>query len=364
MGHFSVPCGMSGIPITAGQPIVGFRVENTRFEDSTYWDKIPCTIPVRGFYDDYGRLEDSKGNTLLSPDDSQIVLIHEELWDAIPDMWDNKYDKWPPMIESVRAIVEYFKKAKERGSSLLAMIEESSSAKEALGKKGITPDDYKFNTYHELSRAIDSSSGHRLNSFKHLFSKICFSGPATEDVGDTWHTGEPRLFPKGQMMCFNLILNWEETPEDEREKIVSELEKLTLCYLTSNIRGRQVTTTHHCYTIQDSDYKFETKWRRKVSGFVGKLRKKITDREKHCKTEEAFEDFEEACKKIAKKYGLKVCNLQYKSVEYHNAFSTSEDKEGWVSQDYRDKNYEAMQEMKALKDFKKFKNREHEVEDY
>ena len=93
MGHFSYSCGLTGLPITGGDEVVlipmvarsnAYDNELSRLRkygkssmisnDATKLFFIPCMFPIKGKYDDYGRLED-----IVESDATKVAEEHFDL---------------------------------------------------------------------------------------------------------------------------------------------------------------------------------------------------------------------------------------------------------------------------------------------
>jgi len=93
MGCFNKSCKITGLQMTHGDPIVGIRLVESKHKDfdlihSTWY---PIEFPVRGFYDDYGRIEDKDGKLLYGDEDNDydctrcydMFLMHEWAYEFV-----------------------------------------------------------------------------------------------------------------------------------------------------------------------------------------------------------------------------------------------------------------------------------------
>ena len=74
MGCWNGTCMVSNLPIMAGEPVVGFIIVYSSFEDEKNFSGTcypedrarPISLPIYGVYDDYGSIEEIDPNTLSS----------------------------------------------------------------------------------------------------------------------------------------------------------------------------------------------------------------------------------------------------------------------------------------------------------
>lgn len=232
MGHFTVPCGLSGVPINGGDEVIGFNVEFLAHE--TYHNYVPTCIPVIGEYDSYGRLE-NKSTVLEGHINSEklLVLCHKELWDIAAFGHDKPYTGW-------------------QNQKYVTLKEYSTLSIDAHKKMIETINNVKNNKNVDLLKGKDLVSIFSIRQNLH-----------NEYVG-------PHMFLK-RMLSKELLNEWEENIEqgkhftDEEYNILSQTARV---YQDIFIRGRQITPTFHCFTIQDTDYKSEAKWHASVAKFA------------------------------------------------------------------------------------------------
>lgn len=58
MGHFSMTCSASGLPITGGTKVRALLLTKSPYEDDTRKAWVVRTLPIRATYNDYGTIED------------------------------------------------------------------------------------------------------------------------------------------------------------------------------------------------------------------------------------------------------------------------------------------------------------------
>ena len=88
MSCYSVHCVLSGLPISCGEPVVGWSLQKSKFEDDEK-QYIPKSLPVIGLYDTYGGIEDNDGNCILRGSGMEAIC-HFDLWNALPQFWNEK----------------------------------------------------------------------------------------------------------------------------------------------------------------------------------------------------------------------------------------------------------------------------------
>lgn len=227
MGHFSVPCGLSGLPITHLDPIIGFNVELAEYDhdDATF---IPTNFPIEGRYDNYGSMENFNGEMLLKEtDNKRLVLCHKELWLKAASCWDKPMKSYNEKSNYV-TINQYIKLAHEK-----------------------------------LKLNIHSFGVDRMMYLKG--SKIIHG----------IHTRLIDLMDKAP--SHELLIEWNKKIREGTEFTQHEediIYQLCLIYSHSRVSGRQITPTNHCRTPQDTDYKLEVAWHESVAKFATKLQKK------------------------------------------------------------------------------------------
>jgi hypothetical protein len=237
MGCFTVPCGLSGIPIVHNDPIIGFNVEPVRYDEQDF-AFTPTNVPILGKYNDYGSLEDKNGNILRSLDREELVLCHVEMWEQASKGYDAKIKGYRG--EEYITLKEYFERTKKT-------YQENVKKFNPLKMKEFTPE------------AIMQLSVMR------------------EKEGATigLHVNLKRLLDKSESQ--SLRDEWNKRIIDGNGFTDKEFELLSqLCMVYRNIynSGRQVTPTSHCWTMQDSDCKKEAEWHKAVSNFCTKKAKK------------------------------------------------------------------------------------------
>ena len=237
MGHFTVPCGLSGIAISHRDPIIGFNVELASY-NHTYSAFVPTNMPVFGYYDDYGRLEDKEGNILRSSDrgsdEDQLVLCHKALWDIASSGFDKVRKDYRG--EKNISIMEYFTRAKARVKRKNEIL---NADRKTIDPKVITE----------------------------ILRELAIGGPEDREHG--FHRTLKELWGKSNSMKFSEAWNERlENGPDLTQEEADLLSQMCLVYVNSYTSGRQLTTTRHCWTIQDTDYKAEAKWHAEVAKFA------------------------------------------------------------------------------------------------
>jgi hypothetical protein len=240
MGHFTVPCGLSGIPIKGGDHIVGFNVELASY-NHTYSAFIPTNIPVVGYYDDYGRLEDKKGNILREAergDEEKLILCHKHMWDVASKGFNKTYTAY-------------------NGTKSISIMEHFANTKKMLSN----PENFISET---LKSALDKKFDKNM-----LRAFMLTSGLLPQDKSVGLHQTLNELIGRGKEGKFRTM--WTERLDkgpDLTQEEANMIAQMCMVYKNSYVSGRQLTTTSHCWTIQDTDYKEEAKWHAEVAKFA------------------------------------------------------------------------------------------------
>lgn len=236
MGHFSVPCGISGLPIQHNDPIIGFNVEPVPYQD--HYAYIPINIPVIGNYDDYGRLEGKEGR---SQDHNPLVLCHKELWDKTTKGHNKEYKDYAN--RPYASLKEFFNICRN-----------------------------VYLSYREKYKNIDISIN--LDEIAQSFSYFEISKKDSEYIGP--HVTFNHIFPNSKPLKkeWNSKICGAPGVTSFTDQEFTLLSQLCQVYQNISISGRQVTPTDHCFTQQDTDFKSEARWHDIVSEFANKTMKK------------------------------------------------------------------------------------------
>ena len=256
MGHYSVHCCLSGIPIQGGDPAIGWHVQHTKFKDLSCTQWIPLTFPVVGRYDGYGRIVDH-ADMDLTEDDVELAICHKELWDQLPQLWDLRdgHDS----LETV--VTKIHEKFLQYGVKYLPGGRESQYTQAWL------------------------SIGSECNRFKWL-KDICLGEPSKDD-GVPYETRKDWPYEDCcgvfEKKLLDLIIIGPKLPGFTQ--ICESLEKLLTAYTSTCYRGRPIMPTTTTFAVQDTDYKLEKKWFGFVNSKLTALRKVEVEREKQYRKE-------------------------------------------------------------------------------
>jgi len=258
MGHFSLHCCLSGIPINEGAPVAGWHLQPTKFKELSCERWLPLTFPVVGTYDGYGRIENGKGDKLTN-DNEYLALCHQDLWDELPSLWDSR-----------------------DGGSMQKAVEDAH--KEFLERRDETSDmRWRKSPYWDAHSAVFQ----RRYPLTWL-TNLCLGEPAesdgkpskeTEDWGHERHCGPFEKLLLDLVISGPMYLDFRET--------CGNLEKLLGAYTSTIYRGKPIIPTEATHAVQDSDYKIEKKWFSFVSAKLTALRKEEIERDKEHKREMA-----------------------------------------------------------------------------
>ena len=112
MGHYNVHCCLSGVPIEYGDEVVAWPLQKEYARGIGYRESwIPAGLPIMGWYDSYGGVDDVHGNILLSGD-QHIAMCHMKMWTQLTDFWDNRDGsiKDEDLLSQIRGAREKHKK--------------------------------------------------------------------------------------------------------------------------------------------------------------------------------------------------------------------------------------------------------------
>lgn len=111
MGCWNGTCGLSQLPIHAGDPVIGFLLEGRGARREGHNGAggycystdaaAPLFIPIRGKYDDYGAIEEIKGSRILVSffNKEEKITLH-------PDCGDDSKPKKPKTVKDLVNYVE------------------------------------------------------------------------------------------------------------------------------------------------------------------------------------------------------------------------------------------------------------------
>jgi len=229
MGCFNKSCVVTGLQITYGDPIVGIKLAKT--EHNSYhgngvdFDHIksewyPIEFPIRGIYDDYGRIEvDGKlyeGDEDKDYDNTRCddyMFIHEWAYDHILEVAQKERDDWCKRYEGqdwafkreredwehIRSALDDISSSVISEMSIRAVMEGRTGSYFAIDnrnywfpklyQKGMTFDELKANI-ERFSKELGS-----LEDWRHEFGFQWHpSYVANQEVYEDYHIG---LFEKG-----------------------------------------------------------------------------------------------------------------------------------------------------------------------
>ncbi len=256
MGHFSLHCCLSGIPINETAPVAGWNLQPTKFKEVSCDRWIPLTFPVVGIYDGYGNIVNSEGEQ-LNKDGEYLAMCHQDLWDELPNFWDSR--DGGSMQQSVEKAHKEFLERRDEESEV----------------------PWRKSPYWDAH----SVSFQGCYPLTWLF-KICLGEPSEEDGKTSKETkdwGYERRCGPFEKMLLDLVVSGPMRI-DFRETC-GNLEKLLGAYTSTIYRGRPIIPTEATYAVQDSDYKVEKKWFSFVSAKLNALRKEQIEIEKEHKRE-------------------------------------------------------------------------------
>lgn len=237
MGHSTVPCGLSGLPITDGNPIIGFHVKTSgpSMGRNGVWE--PIDLPVSGTYDGYCHLITEKGEKITSDSGFALVLCHKALWDAIvADGKKHKKDDWSFRGETID-FKTYFALVKDKFEKQYADIK---------AEVGMLDGDVKS----ILREMLDNPTQMVISCMEvepQGFHNLFFSSSSD------YRTLRKEI--AGRIVD-------EKMPTDEECVL---LEEMAYIFMHTYLRGRPVTPINICYTAQDVDHKRTTTWFRAVT---------------------------------------------------------------------------------------------------
>jgi hypothetical protein len=242
MGDYSVFCGLSGIPISPGNrrdnPVVGWKVQRTKFTDDPNVF-IPLSLPVHGYYNGTGGIEDGMGKELIEGE--MVVICYKSLWDILPSFW-NKEDGTTPVNVDMRAAHEKY----QQEMVILKAIMESDE-----------DDIYWQERYQDILTTAHSALEWATNNHGILrwISKICLGEP---DFKNVFYQYRYCAGPFERLILAMVVVGPTAADFDQ---ICLNIERLIMAYNSVYYRGRPILPNYWAGgPEQYPDFKRQQKW--------------------------------------------------------------------------------------------------------
>jgi len=278
MGDYSVHCALSGIPIRNGNPVVGWRLQHSKFKTIDENMFIPLSLPVHGFYDNGGGIEDKDGNNVLIGD-GMVAICHESLWNTLPDFW-NPLDGDGPVCEGMTKSHEKYLKEIKMHQELLASLKESDEQYEFWKCRATE-------LYGAAHMAL-SSHNMKIGCILKWIDKLYLGEPSKDDETEEkdkkkWPHADH--FGTFERLILDVVIAGPSMPNFDQTCI--DIGRLIMAYSSTYYRGRPILPTQATHAEQYPDFKREKKWFQIVAKKVNELRANEVAQEKKNKAEEA-----------------------------------------------------------------------------
>lgn len=245
MGDWSVHCAISGLSIRGGDPVVGFKLQETSFKGEIYTSQyLPLSMPVVGYYDHCGGISTEKYSTDDLLGNGLRAIIHKDVWNELPKMW-NPQDGAMPLIESFK---EIHKEIHEEIANYKSLYEKD---KKKIWKKWMDP----------LGVAHSCLTRPTFRGFVTWLDKI-YLGEKSLDMGKSYKVRQHWSYKNCSGPFEKIVLQLAiDGPNDPMfaEKC-DHLEKLVMAYSVQYITGRQITPIHLTHPEQYTQMIKEEKW--------------------------------------------------------------------------------------------------------
>lgn len=244
MGDYAVHCALSGLAISYGQPVVAWKVQFGKLNDS---DKFPPgSLPVFGFYDNVGGVVDEKGNEVLEGD-GMVAICHRHFWDEL------------------------------RSFGLISKEDKVLSFKYGMEFASKTVNERKAYSQTEIYMLAHFEFGSTISpwSYLRLLDKIV--------IGEQKMVSRDQIYKEDgisygekcgifEKIILDMIIGWDSIADEEKDRISIDMENLVLAYSMKTISGRPILATQVTHAFQYPEYKLESKWFSMVSKKSRELR--------------------------------------------------------------------------------------------
>ena len=215
MGCFNKSCVVTGLQITYNDPIVGIKLQKEKPQDPRYYSGVPfdhihsewypIAFPVRGVYDDYGRIEvDGKlyeGDEDADYDSTRCddyMFVHEWAYDAMQSHHLEKvkeqeakgYDKWRKerweSIEKIFAQLHDSKKLTDQTAQSMNFV--SEMAIRASAESFLTAYFSPENSGYWFDKLYDDDFATFKANIERFRNELGFLESNRFEMGFQWHT--------------------------------------------------------------------------------------------------------------------------------------------------------------------------------
>lgn len=231
MGDFSVPCVLSGLPIAAGSPVVGFKIRKARYEDADC-PFGPVSLPFTGFINDYGYID---GRDDRNEKGSLTVFAHVSLFELQGEIFTKAMPKKGSLYDEMVA----------RKQAYRTMLAEHSK----LGGNQSETEDFccKYTVRDNMARGDEEPW---IALMHHLLLCVSDSASFKTELGE-W--------------LFDLVLSDAFEADAAKAKAdIDNLQHLLCVFAATRITGHPIRPPGYCFE-QYPTFKWETMWHAEVA---------------------------------------------------------------------------------------------------
>lgn len=264
MGEFAVHCMLSGLPISSGDPVVLVPLIHTVYKDSLDKEWLPNGMPVRGFYNNYGDIDDADGNDVPHPI-GHWGICHLSLWEELHGWWE-KEDDLTSMEDLFKLISEKYEKEMDGYKRIVAESAHLNDPKYTEHWQNYidNPIQVVYSASYEVKNGVNRWW---------MISKM-FLGHPQKNISE-------HINSDFENSLYQMIID-----KSWNELICYDLETLATVYCTVHWTGRPIMPTDTSYAIQYPDYKKELKWFKIVTKLANTFRKEQIKSEKKSREEQ------------------------------------------------------------------------------
>ncbi len=272
MGSYCVTCAISGLPIHAGDIVIGWALNASPFGVTSGHGTAfnPTSLPVIGEYDTYGGIEpgDVEGGGTLEGD-GMSAICHKSMWDAQIKAFDHKEFGGSPCLSLYDAFCTMHRNYEEDITRWKTLVADYIKRVEAGTQKAEDVDYYKrqcdpFEVAHRLLTAPVAGI-----NFVWYLDKFTLGVPGKintdkmpyEEIKK--HKIEDTIGPF-ETMLHNLIINGCD------KQTADLLQGLCMVYSTTYFRNRPILPNQMVPCTQYPEMKKELAWLKTVYEFGAK----------------------------------------------------------------------------------------------
>lgn len=273
MGHFSVHCALSGIPIKYGE-VVAFKLIQDKYREDSW---VPNSFPIFGQYSTYGGIDNNDDIEWES-----AAFVNVNIWNNLPSFYDQCRDLYfvsKDYQTQYKDTISFFKEIKIAIESNKTFSPFHLAPEIKINPIECTPIKYVKTMFNHNKWRNSLLAG--------VMDKLFFAAPSSYfkdeillEMGDFEHE------------VIQKIINGIS------DKEVDILCKIAVAYQIPMYSGKNIAPASQTYAIQDTDLKLEYKWNKLVGKELSGIIKEENARNKKDLEEEREEERKE--KRLAK----------------------------------------------------------------